>query len=54
MKRDYIAPSVDAVVCEYEGVIAASSEQLQDGGSIPVSSSQSRGSWGNIWNNNAN
>ena len=51
MKKEYLKPTVDTVECECVSMIAASSEQLKNGGDIPTSKSSSSSSWGNIWNN---
>ncbi len=53
MKKKYDAPMVEIVECVPVQIIAASSEQLVDGGEIPMSqrSNNRSSSWGNIWNN---
>lgn len=51
MKKEYLKPAIDTVECECVSMIAASSEQLENGGNIPTSKQNSRSSWGNIWDN---
>lgn len=51
MKRIYSAPSIVVVDCECQQMIAASNEQLQNGGVIPTSAPQRGGGWGDIWSN---
>lgn len=54
MKRDYSAPVVEVVECECNRMVAASTEQLKDGGNIPLTAPERRGEWGDIWSNDKN
>lgn len=51
MKKEYVKPIVVLVECDCLQMIAASSEQLENGGDIPTSKQSKGNSWGNIWNN---
>lgn len=51
MKKKYYAPQSRVIDCVCEQMIAASNEQLNNGGVIPSSTNNHRKSnWGNIWN----
>lgn len=50
MKKKYYAPHFRVVDCVCEQMIAASNEQLNNGGVIPTSTKERKSNWGNIWN----
>jgi len=50
MKRDYVKPTAELVECECLHMIAASSEQLENGGDIPTTKPSNSNVWGDIWN----
>lgn len=49
MKKEYLKPTIETVEYECVSMIAASSEQLENGGNIPTGKQSSSSSWGNIW-----
>lgn len=51
MKKEYVKPVVELIGYECMHIIAASSEQLENGGNIPTGKQSNSNSWGNIWNN---
>lgn len=51
MRKNYLSPKMEILECECTGMIAASSEQIEDGGTIPLGSRAGNGSWDNIWSN---